>query len=269
MKKIALLILISLFAIFSFSQNIAINTSGAPANSSAILDLSNGVGNTLGFLPPAVSLTAINVAAPVILPASGLVVYNTANAGAAPNSVVANNYYFWDGAKWNLITAPHRVVLSEAYYTGANLANNSAATFGIFGWGLGAWTPATALSYQVLTTVGTGAYIVPANETLNNLSFTGWVLTTSANAAATIYVMKYSVGTVNTPYANTLVGTNLGSQNITLNPNTTTYNFSISAGNISVTAGDIIFCVIRNNASGGGRIFSAQGQLQFYVNGVN
>jgi len=263
----SILLFVFLFSISGYSQNIAVNTTGAPANSSAILDLSN-VAN-LGFLPPSVALTAINSALPITTPATGLVVYNTANAGVAPNAVVSNHYYYWDGAKWVLEITQSRIVLSEAYFTGANLGNNQASTFGAFNWALGVWTPATATSYQIITTSGIGAYFAPATETLNSLTFTGWVLTTSANSVATIYIMKYSLGVANTPYANTLVGTNLGSQTITLNPNTTTYHFSINAGNVSVTNGDVIFCVILNNASGGNRIFISQGQLQFYINGVN
>jgi hypothetical protein len=86
------------FIIFSLSlsintiaQNIGINTTGAPPNASAILDLSNTV--NLGFLAPSVSLTATNAAAPVTSPATGLIVYNTAIAGVSPNNVVAGYYY--------------------------------------------------------------------------------------------------------------------------------------------------------------------------------
>jgi hypothetical protein len=52
-----------------------------------------------GFLPPRVALTATNSASPVTSPATGLIVYNTAATGTAPNNVVPG-YYFWNGAAW-------------------------------------------------------------------------------------------------------------------------------------------------------------------------
>ncbi len=47
-------------------------------------------------------LTATNASAPIAAPSAGLIVYNTATAGASPNNVVPG-YYYWDGAKWQLI----------------------------------------------------------------------------------------------------------------------------------------------------------------------
>ncbi len=52
-----------------------------------------------GFLPPRVALTATNSASPTTSPAAGLLVYNTATAGTAPNNVVPG-YYFWNGTAW-------------------------------------------------------------------------------------------------------------------------------------------------------------------------
>lgn len=52
-----------------------------------------------GFLPPRIALTAANSASPVTSPATGLLVYNTATAGTAPNNV-APGYYFWNGSVW-------------------------------------------------------------------------------------------------------------------------------------------------------------------------
>jgi hypothetical protein len=52
-----------------------------------------------GFLPPRIALTASNAASPVTSPATGLLVYNTATAGTAPNTV-APGYYYWNGTAW-------------------------------------------------------------------------------------------------------------------------------------------------------------------------
>lgn len=80
----------------AWSQNVAINTNGAAPAASAMLDV---VSNNRGLLIPRLALTATNLAAPVTAPATSLMVYNTATAGAVPNNVFPG-YYYWDGAKW-------------------------------------------------------------------------------------------------------------------------------------------------------------------------
>ena len=52
-----------------------------------------------GFLPPRVALTASNVSSPISNPANGLIVYNTATAGTAPNNV-SPGYYYWNNSAW-------------------------------------------------------------------------------------------------------------------------------------------------------------------------
>ena len=72
-------------------------------NASAKLDVSS---STLGFLPPRVALTASNVFAPIAgtsSAAAGLLIYNTATAGTAPNNVVPG-YYYWNGTAWTQIS---------------------------------------------------------------------------------------------------------------------------------------------------------------------
>ena len=72
-------------------------------NASAKLDVSS---STLGFLPPRIALTASNVFAPITgtsSAAAGLLIYNTATAGTAPNNVVPG-YYYWNGTAWTQIS---------------------------------------------------------------------------------------------------------------------------------------------------------------------
>ena len=55
-----------------------------------------------GFLPPRVALSATNVFTPITgtaASAAGLLIYNTATAGSAPNNVVPG-YYYWNGSAW-------------------------------------------------------------------------------------------------------------------------------------------------------------------------
>lgn len=52
-----------------------------------------------GFLPPRVALTASNVSSPITTPANGLIVFNTATSGTAPNNV-SPGYYYWNNSAW-------------------------------------------------------------------------------------------------------------------------------------------------------------------------
>ena len=67
-------------------------------DASAKLDVSS---TNKGFLPPRITLTALNSASPVTSPATGLLIFNTATVGIIPNQVTPG-YYYWDGvnSKW-------------------------------------------------------------------------------------------------------------------------------------------------------------------------
>ncbi|MBL0128010.1 MAG: hypothetical protein IPP83_11275 [Flavobacteriales bacterium] len=95
-------ILLFMIASPAFAQNIAINADGAAPNTSALLDVDATALPALakkGLLVPRIALGATNVAAPVVAPATSLLVYNTATAGVAPNNV-SPGYYYWNGAVW-------------------------------------------------------------------------------------------------------------------------------------------------------------------------
>lgn len=83
-----------------YAQNIGINSTGNAPNASAGLDVDF---TDKGLLIPRVALTSRIVAAPVVAPATSLLVYNTATAGVVPNNVLPG-YYYWDGAKWVTFT---------------------------------------------------------------------------------------------------------------------------------------------------------------------
>lgn len=75
--------------------NVGIGTSSPSA--SALLDLTS---NSQGFLPPRVALTAKSgTSSPIVSPATGLIVYNTASAGTSVDAVTPGYYYF-NGAIW-------------------------------------------------------------------------------------------------------------------------------------------------------------------------
>src|SRR6185312_12266370 len=95
LTKLKLLYVLSPLLVINVSvaQNVGINTTGAAPNASSILDLNTGNAGTMGLLPEQVALTATNAAGPIVLPATGLIVYNTATAGVSPNNVTPG-YYF-------------------------------------------------------------------------------------------------------------------------------------------------------------------------------
>jgi hypothetical protein len=76
------------------AQSVGIGT--ATPHPSARLHIED---NARGLLIPNVALTATNVAAPVTSPATSLLVYNTATAGAGATAVTPG-FYYWNGIQW-------------------------------------------------------------------------------------------------------------------------------------------------------------------------
>ena len=95
-----------LFLTITFFSNVNAQTGigTSTPNAAAKLDVSS---TTKGFLPPKVALTATNSFDPItglsgstaLATAAGLLIYNTATAGTAPNNVVPG-YYYWNGTMW-------------------------------------------------------------------------------------------------------------------------------------------------------------------------
>jgi len=92
-------------------QVIAQTGIGTPTpNASAKLDVFS---DTKGFLPPRVTLTSTNSFSPItglsdassLLTAAGLLIYNTATAGTAPNNVTPG-FYYWNGTSWIRLIVP-------------------------------------------------------------------------------------------------------------------------------------------------------------------
>jgi len=99
LNKIFKTILLSVIFIFlitdnSFAQQgVAINTTGANPDSSAILDISS---SNQGLLIPRVQLIQTTSPFPITTtPLTSLLVYNI-----APSMDVVEGFYYWDGTKW-------------------------------------------------------------------------------------------------------------------------------------------------------------------------
>ena len=169
-----------------------------------------------------------------------------------------------DGTNWYLISpsASYSVPVTSFYATNNNAGIEMA--YPVITTADAGWTTASASSYIALADGTIAGYFSPSPQTVYNLNLIGWVANSAASAAnATIYIMKYSVGTAAVPWANTLAGTSLGSQAVTLDNSLKMYYVNIKAGNVTLAAGDIIICWILNAASGAARTFYFNGQLQF------
>ncbi len=92
-------------------------------NASAELDITS---TNKGFLPPRIALTATTSASPVTSPATGLLVYNTATSGTAPNNVTPG-YYYYNGTKWQRIIHTEDATVQKSvvsgYFSGSYTGN--------------------------------------------------------------------------------------------------------------------------------------------------
>ncbi len=159
------------------AQNIGINASGAAPDASAVLDLdvaAHPAADKKGLLIPRMALTATNVAAPVVAPATSLLVYNTATAGTAPNNVTPG-FYSWNGTTWVRFGMD-----GEAWRVTGNAGTTAGTNF----------IGTTDAQDFVVKTGGSAA----TNERLRVLS-TGPVVLNRATAAAGDVLSVYASGT--------------------------------------------------------------------------
>lgn len=91
------LIIIFLLLTLPGHSQVAVNTSGAQPNGSAILDVN---ANDKGLLIPRVEITDVDSdQSPVENPAAGLLVFNVGSTDGIPQG-----FYFWNENKWNHVT---------------------------------------------------------------------------------------------------------------------------------------------------------------------
>ena len=112
MKNVIIFFLLLTIAQSNGFAQLGVNTDNSLPDASAGLDVKF---TNKGFLPPRVSLTAINSALPIAAPAAGLLVYNTATAGTQPYNVIPG-FYYWDGSNWNTVAAPHGANTGDMQY---------------------------------------------------------------------------------------------------------------------------------------------------------
>jgi hypothetical protein len=118
MKKIIFFFLISVSV---FAQT-GIGTT--TPHTSAKLEVS---ATNKGFLPPRIALLSTTDVVTITSPATGLVIYNTATAGATPNNVLPG-YYYWDGSKWNGLVDQSALNAFSGYVPNYAQSNASSVT---------------------------------------------------------------------------------------------------------------------------------------------
>jgi hypothetical protein len=141
------------------AQNIGINT--VTPDASSILDITH---TTRGLLIPRIVLTATNVAAPVVAPATSLLVYNT-NTTVGVNGVMPG-YYYWDGLQWASLSTP-----PPTTNTLTNATNTITSTVdGVVATALAVNTVSNTSSANNLTTTvnGVAGTTVPIVNSLSN-----------------------------------------------------------------------------------------------------
>ncbi len=92
-----------LFTIFSFQVSAQVGIGTTNPNPNALLDIDAST-TPGGLLLPRMNLAGTNSFAPMTGNVAGMVVYNIATAGVAPNNVTPG-YYYNDGSKWVRLAA--------------------------------------------------------------------------------------------------------------------------------------------------------------------
>ncbi|HNY02346.1 MAG TPA: FISUMP domain-containing protein [Bacteroidales bacterium] len=193
MKKYRLIFLlaVSLSGSALLRAQVAINAGGAGADPSAALDVSFP---DKGLLPPRVALQSALLPDPVVSPAGGLIVYNTATAGTPPGNVIPG-FYYWMGGRWNAMSLPAGTAAGDlVYWNGNQWVSVSPGLPGQFlrmsQEGLPYWTGS---AFPTVTTRDTSG-----NITQNSASSGGEV---TSDGGASVYSRGVCWDTVSNPVA--------------------------------------------------------------------
>ncbi len=163
MKKLAIFTFLCVICLFSLSaQNVAINSTGAPANSSAMLDISSG---SSGLLIPRVTLLSTSDVVTIPSPAISLLVYNT-NAAMTGGAV---GYWYWNGTQWIQALGPQGPI----GLTGAQGIQGIQGVIGPMG-------PSWTILSDNFNTNGTLAIVTSIPSTITSTN-AAWITTGNSN----------------------------------------------------------------------------------------
>lgn len=215
---------------------------------SSVVDM---VSSDKGALLPRVALTSTTVAAPTTSPANSLTVFNTANAGTAPDDVTPG-YYYWSSinSKW------------------IRLLDNQASDWHVTG------NASTTAGTNFVGTTDDKALVLKVNGLQS-----GFIQTNTPAAGGTgLTTFGYKTGGSNTGAGNTLIGFKVGELStsgvantavgyLSLNANTTANsNSAFGTNTLKVSTG------ASNNAFGSGALIAnttGSSNSGFGVNALN
>jgi hypothetical protein len=233
-KVIYLLFITLLISIRGFSQNVAINVSGAAPNASAGLDVDFP---DKGLLIPRVALTGTANFAPLPgTPVAGMIVYNTATTGD-----VKPGFYYNDGSKWIAGFPVGNAIGDMLYWNGTTWNLLPVGTSGQYltlnASNIPYWANGSTAVYASLTTnaatsiTGTtaisGAVVISDGGSAILSRGVCYAITTSPTTSNSTVLANPATGT--TPYSCTLTG---------LTPGTAYYVRAYSINNSTVSYGN-------------------------------
>lgn len=188
--------------LYAFSQGVAVNNSGLPADSSAILDVSSS--NT-GILIPRVALNDTADDVTITLPRNSLIIYNT-----TVNSQLSEGFYYNSGTSvspyWRkLLPTPSDLTLNMSNYKIVNLATctndhdaankayvDAAIVAGGGGGGGGGFPPLPTMVTDESGATMTFAAACAYCNALSDSGYTDWRI-------PTFYEIVYIMNTVSVP----------------------------------------------------------------------
>jgi len=256
------------------AQNVGINATGAVPDASAMLDVAAA---NKGVLLPRVSLTGITDAVTISSPATSLLVYNTAIAGTAPNTVTPG-YYYWANSKWNRLSTSAGSLIPFSSGNSLNGASVRSSQPILMGFGNNAVEVINA-SGESTSPVQAGGYsfVVPFNGVIQNLQVSTdlFVFPFNINSFGLQYDFTVFVSSSfpnngidhpAQPYLTTPLTTSVrfGFPNTSIDPSGSFRSATnINTGSITVNAGDRIGVRVRTNPGTDG---SAQEVTQLSFN---
>lgn len=112
-KLLLIYVLSFLFISFGLTQNVAVNNTGSPADSSAMLDIA---ADEKGLLIPRVSLAGLDDTSTIKSAATSLLVYNSATTND-----VSPGYYYWNDTIWTKLSTLWKEGEDGIHYIGGNV----------------------------------------------------------------------------------------------------------------------------------------------------
>ncbi|MCX6278584.1 MAG: hypothetical protein NT004_10850, partial [Bacteroidetes bacterium] len=263
MKRFLLYIFLAILSPATFAQ-VSISGDNSAPDPSAMLDVKS---NSRGILLPRIALTAINMAAPVVAPAVGLMVYNTAIAGTSPHNVT-HGYYLWDGSVWVPVSAIKGTSIGDMqYWNGFQWVNIPVGTPGQYlqlsSQNIPTWTGSSYPTVVTLpvtlvmqTTATSGGEIL--SDGGSSLSARGvcWNTTGNPTTADSKTVDGYGIGSFISNLTNLMPGTIYHVRAYATNTAGTSYGavINFTTLNIPTVSTQFITSITQTTAQGGGHV---------------